>query len=85
MQSYLQHLAVPKICFIENTMLSIKPIKIKQLQLILQEIMAKAKIYGYRKINELGQPITITEYRSDEKSVQKFTYKDDILTNIQTL
>ena len=24
MQAYLQHLAVPKICFIENTMLSIK-------------------------------------------------------------
>lgn len=36
------------------------------------------------ELNELGQPITITEYRSNEKSVQKFTYKDGILTNIQT-
>ena len=84
MQAYLQHLAVPKICFIENTMLFNKDqSKIKRLQPILQEIMAKAKV-PVAELNELGQPITITEYRSDEKSVQRFTYKDGILTNIQT-
>ena len=62
MQAYLQHLAVPKICFIENTMLFNKDqSKIKRLQPILQEIMAKAKV-PVAELNELGQPITITEY-----------------------
>ncbi|MDX8568782.1 hypothetical protein OZ668_12330 [Elizabethkingia sp. HX XZB] len=85
MQSYLQHLAVPKICFIENTMLFNKDqSKIKTITTYITGDNGKKQKYMVTELNELGQPITITEYRSDEKSVQKFTYKDGILTNIQT-
>jgi len=85
MLSYLQHLAVPKICFIENTMLFNKDqSKVKAITTYITGDNGKKQKYLVTKLNELGHPITITEYRSDEKSVQKFTYKDGILTNIQT-
>ncbi|WP_236886078.1 hypothetical protein [Elizabethkingia anophelis] len=85
MQAYLQHLAVPKICFIENTMLFNKDqSKIKTITTYITGDNGKKQKYLVAELNELGQPITITEYRSDEKSVQRFTYKDGILTNIQT-
>ncbi|AQW89516.1 hypothetical protein HZP42_07850 [Elizabethkingia anophelis] len=85
MQAYLQHLAVPKICFIENTMLFNKDqSKIKTTTTYITGDNGKKQKYLVAEFNELGQPITITEYRSDEKSVQRFTYKDGILTNIQT-
>lgn len=85
MQAYLQHLAVPKICFIENTMLFNKDqSKIKTITTYITGDNGKKQKYLVAEFNQLGQPITITEYRSDEKSVQRFTYKDGILTNIQT-
>ena len=85
MQRYLQYMSVPEVCFIEDNLLFNRDqSNVKTITTYVNGDNGKKQKYQVIELNEQHQPITITEYGSGQKSVQQFTYKEGILSNIRT-